>query len=174
MDGFGRTTSCTLALEETHLRKLRTPTEARKSPSGVEQPSPPSLPSRAPLLSSPPLLFQSWCKQPCCRELVPVSGQDRAHRLRSADCTAPRLLPPTTPTRTYNSEKENTPHTVDDGFYNLTILPRLVAAGRRDISSRCTDRTDGLVSRHCSAALANDLIPITQRRGRAAGGFRGF
>lgn len=47
----------------------------------------------------PSLLFQSWCKQPCCRELVPVSGQDRAHRLRSG--TVPRLSsPPSSVTRT--------------------------------------------------------------------------
>lgn len=42
------------ALEETHLRKLQTPADARKRPSGVEQPNqPPSLPSRALFLISP-------------------------------------------------------------------------------------------------------------------------
>lgn len=53
--------------------------------------------------NSLPLSTQSWCKQPCCRELVPVSGQDRAHRRHSG--TAHRLLP--LPPLTRTSEQEN-------------------------------------------------------------------
>lgn len=160
-------------LEETHLRKRLGKDRAKSNNRTSLTSLPPSLPE--PFSSS--LLFQSWCKQPCCCALVPVSGQDRAHRLRSADRTAPRLLPP--PPRVVRDahltvREKKTPRTVDNGYYNLMVLPRLVAAGRRDISSRRTDRTDGLVPRHCSAALANDLIPITQRMGRAACGFRGF
>lgn len=42
--------------------------------------------------SLPPLSSRGASKQPCCRELVPVWGQDRAHRLHSG--AAPRFSPP--------------------------------------------------------------------------------
>lgn len=68
--------------------------------------------------SLPILFFQSWCKQPCCLELVPVSGQDRAHRLHSG--TAPRLSPPVACDTHLLTAK---PQLADNGFYNLMIPP---------------------------------------------------
>lgn len=62
------------------------------------------------------LLFQSWCKQPCCRELVPVSGQDRAHRLHSG--AARRLSPPAARDTHLRKRKAQF---ADNGFYNLMI-----------------------------------------------------
>lgn len=86
------------------------------------------------------LLFQSWCKQPCWCELVPVSGQDRAHRPHSD--AAPRLCPPLSHAAP-NWGKKPPPRPSMMDF--TTWRSRLQTAGnegRKKPSSRCTDRTD--------------------------------
>lgn len=86
----------------------------------------------------PPSQFssQSWCKQPCCLELVPVSGQDRAHRLQLL-----ASLPLSPVTRT--SQQQNPSLPIMD-FTTWWFL--LQTAGHGNNSSRCTDRTNWYIA----------------------------
>lgn len=103
---------------------------------------------------------------------------------RTAQLLAFSPPPPPPPPRVVRdahltSQKEKThttPRTVDNGFYNLTLLPRLVAAGRRDISSRRTDRTDGTGTATLTAVQHWPTTLFQSRNGweELPGGFRGF
>lgn len=108
-----------------------------------------------PLLSSP---LSVEGKQPCCREPVPVSEQDRAHSLHSG--AAPRLSQKCT--------SETKRLSANNGFYNLVIQ----SPSLRDNSGRCVAKTDCLPP-HCSAALVNDFNSNHATQGRA-GAFCGL
>lgn len=90
--------------------------------------------------SLPPLSSRGASKQPCCRELVPVWGQDRAHRLHSG--AAPRFSPPSPLPVTRTSEQEKPTLLIMD-FTTWWFLLR--SAGDWNIS-RCTDRTNWYIA----------------------------
>lgn len=120
----------TLHLPLTNLDESRSPETGRKKPSGAEQ--------RA--NHFPP---QSWCKQPCCRELVPVSGLDRAHRLHSG--AAPRLSLSLSPCRP-DTNPPKTKSAVYRGWIVQLDDSPLQSAGHGNISARRTDGTSWYIA----------------------------
>lgn len=107
------------------------------------------------------LLFQSWCKQPCWCELVPVSGQDRAHRLHSD--AAPSLSGQVLLWQAAPNWKKAPRLSIMD--FTTWWWSRLQTAGNGEENTTVgvpTGRT-GILP-HCSAAVVNDLIPITQQK----------